>query len=181
MTGIQLVQTCAACPEQYDAMRDGKRVGYLRLRHGSFTVRLHDPDGPVVYEASVGNKFNGLFTDDERDLYLQIATNALQAALDKPAVGEPIRGGWHVKDLPDGTCVDVMQQFYSWRLVVREFMPDEDNHVRGNYEHGWCYFGHGRDIDGNVRNMSVAFHAAMAAALVWDGQGTPPGFDKEAF
>lgn len=88
--------------------------------------------------------------------------------------GTPIHGGYHVKDLPDGRCIDVLQQLYNWRLVL----STPEHRI---IEHGWCYFGHGRDIDGNVRNMSMAFHSAMAAALVWDGQGTPPGFDKEAF
>lgn len=32
-TGIHLVKTCEACPEQYDAYLGEKRVGYLRLRH----------------------------------------------------------------------------------------------------------------------------------------------------
>jgi hypothetical protein len=174
-TEIRLVRTCTACPEQYDAMRGDDRVGYLRLRHGQFTVQLRDPDGPVVYEVSVGNELNGMFTDGQRELFLKIATNALQAALDNPPVGAtPIQGGYHVKDLPDGRCIDVMQQLYNWRLVL----STPEHRI---CEHGWCYFGHGRDIDGRERNMSTAFLSAMAAAQVWDGQGTPPGFDKEAF
>lgn len=30
----ELLQTCEACPEQYDVIRDNQCVGYLRLRHG---------------------------------------------------------------------------------------------------------------------------------------------------
>lgn len=38
---IELRQTCAACPEQYDAYLNGELVGYLRLRHGHFRVRTY--------------------------------------------------------------------------------------------------------------------------------------------
>lgn len=41
---IILKQTCFAYPEQYDAIDGitGERVGYLRLRHGHFTVEVPD-------------------------------------------------------------------------------------------------------------------------------------------
>ena len=38
MYKIELVKTCGACPEQYDAYFEGYQVGYLRLRHGTFRV-----------------------------------------------------------------------------------------------------------------------------------------------
>ena len=180
MTDIQLVQTCRACPEQYDAIRDGERVGYLRLRHGRFTVQLEGPGGPLVHEAEIGDGLGVFENEGQRDFQLRLAVNAIQLALEQARGGDamqPIYGGWHVKNLLDGRCIDVMQQLYNWRLVIGPAGHDP----YACYEHGWCYFGHGRDIDGRERNMSTAFHAAMAAALVWDGQGTPPGYDKEAF
>ena len=185
-TEIRLVQTCTACPEQYDAIRDGERVGYLRLRHGRFTAQLHDPDGPIVYEAEIGNGLTGMFENEgQRDIQLRLAVNAIQLALEQGAAGwwpvradmQPIRGGFHVKTLSDGRCIDVMQQIYNWRLVIGPAGHDP----YACYEHGWCYFGHGTDADGRPRDMSTAFQAAMLAALAWNGQGTPPGFDKEAF
>ena len=36
MLEIKLIQTCGACPEQYDAFIGEEQVGYLRLRHGYF-------------------------------------------------------------------------------------------------------------------------------------------------
>lgn len=188
MSEITLVQTCTACPEQYNAIRDGEVVGYLRLRHGHFTVQLSGPDGPLVHAAGIGNGLTGMFEDEgQRDIQLRLAVNAIQLALeqgtpDAPEPGRmadvrPIHGGFHVKDLPDGRCIDVMQQLYNWRLVI----GPSDHDPYACYEHGWCYFGHGRDIDGNMRNMNTAYHSAMVAALIWDGQGTPPGYDKEAF
>lgn len=68
---IELVQTCGACPEQYDAFIDGKQVGYLRLRHGYFTVQYPDVGGELIYDAEP--KGDGLFEDDEREGYLAAA------------------------------------------------------------------------------------------------------------
>lgn len=40
---MRLVQTCSACPEQYDVLDDdGFQIGYLRLRWGEFTVEVPD-------------------------------------------------------------------------------------------------------------------------------------------
>lgn len=48
---IEFKQTCFACPEQYDAVDDGREVGYLRLRHGHFTVS-RSPYSPDLFERS---------------------------------------------------------------------------------------------------------------------------------
>lgn len=69
--------TCGACPEQYDAMLDGKRVGYLRLRHGYFYAAVPDVGGETVYESYP--KGDGMFEDDERTTELN---NALKAIID---------------------------------------------------------------------------------------------------
>ena len=42
---LKLVLTCGACPEQYDAFDGERQVGYLRLRHGHFTVTCPDVGG----------------------------------------------------------------------------------------------------------------------------------------
>lgn len=63
--GVDLVQTCGACPEQYNAYIDGEEVGYLRLRHGYFSVDYKDVE---VYSANPDG--DGCFTSDERDCYL---------------------------------------------------------------------------------------------------------------
>jgi hypothetical protein len=77
---IRLEQTCVACPEQYDAFDEsGRRVGYLRLRHGRFTVQVPDERGRVVYVA--GTIGDGLFDSDERDVFLRAAVAAISVAL----------------------------------------------------------------------------------------------------
>ena len=74
---ITLIRTCSACPEQYDALLDGKQVGYLRLRHGHFYAQVPDcGEGPIVYTASPNG--DGSFDDDERDYYLRHAVQAIE-------------------------------------------------------------------------------------------------------
>jgi hypothetical protein len=75
---LRLVQTCGACPEQYDVYQGDKRVGYFRLRHGHF--RAECPQGNVVYEAAPQG--DGLFEPEERDRYLNEACAAVLRCLD---------------------------------------------------------------------------------------------------
>jgi hypothetical protein len=75
---IELVQTCGACPEQYDAFWEGQEIGYLRLRHGYFRAEYR---GKTVYEAStIGD---GMFDLDERDFHLKKARKAIYKAMKK--------------------------------------------------------------------------------------------------
>jgi len=77
---ITFKQTSGACPEQYDALDEkGNTIGYLRLRHGHFTVEHPDVHGEVVYEAKT--KGDGMFTEDERDFYLNQARERLSELL----------------------------------------------------------------------------------------------------
>ena len=85
---IILVQTCAMCPEQYDAKdKDGNTLGYLRLRWGEFTVECPYVDGDMVYCATP--RGDGSFFDGEREMYLGLA---------KRAIAE----WWTRKDVSDG-------------------------------------------------------------------------------
>jgi hypothetical protein len=72
---IQLHRTCDAYPEQYDAYKDGKYVGYFRLRHGIFTVE--DADLTCYIFSGVPNG-DGQFEDDERDQWLRRGCLALE-------------------------------------------------------------------------------------------------------
>lgn len=77
--GCRLVQTCIACPEQYDVRKvsDGTQIGYLRLRHGYFRADCPDVGGDTVYEAHT--RGDGCFDDDERMPQLQAAVKAINA------------------------------------------------------------------------------------------------------
>jgi hypothetical protein len=62
---IRLERTCYACPEQYDAYGpDGRKVAYLRLRHGRLTVDMPHAGGQTVYSAERAG--DGIFADGER-------------------------------------------------------------------------------------------------------------------
>ena len=76
---IVLRLTCGMCPEQYDAFLNGAQVGYLRLRHGHFSVDFPDCGGETIYEASPDG--DGAFEDSERDYYLRFAVDAIQRKL----------------------------------------------------------------------------------------------------
>jgi hypothetical protein len=74
---VKLVRTCTACPEQYDAYIGERKVGYLRLRGGAFTVQCPDCDlfGPYVYAAAtIGH---GEFAESEREHHLTAAKDAI--------------------------------------------------------------------------------------------------------
>ena len=73
---IKLVQTCGACPEQYDAFLNGELVGYLRLRHGAFRVECPTNGGEEVYRNNP--RGDGCFEPDERDYNLTAACLAIQ-------------------------------------------------------------------------------------------------------
>lgn len=64
----ELILTCHACPEQYDVLVDGKKVAYLRLRHGCFRVDVPECGDLTIFEAEP--KGDGCFTNDERASYL---------------------------------------------------------------------------------------------------------------
>lgn len=75
--GFLLWLTCGGCPEQYDVFdKDGTQVGYLRLRHGTFTAEVPDVGGELVYEAEPEG--DGVFKDNERMHYLTEAVRAIK-------------------------------------------------------------------------------------------------------
>lgn len=82
---IRLVQTCGACPEQYDAFIGETKVGYLRLRHGEFRVDVPDCCEETIFDAEPEG--DGVFESWERESYLSQARVAIAAWLeDHPEV-----------------------------------------------------------------------------------------------
>ena len=79
MKEIELIRTCHACPEQYDAFVDGEQVGYLRLRHGEFTVEYPDVNGKLIYEAQPEG--DGMFSGNEREYFLNKAKEEINKQL----------------------------------------------------------------------------------------------------
>jgi len=79
MTKIKLTLTCYACPEQYNAFIGDKQVGYLRLRHGLFTVDCPHVGGAEVL--CVKPQGDGIFEIEERDKYLKMAVERIHLYL----------------------------------------------------------------------------------------------------
>lgn len=101
---IELRQTCRVSPEQYEAWYLGRRVGYLRLRHGWFSVECPDAGGIEVFEARpLGD---GCFYDHEREAYLWKAKVAIAVWLMSV---EAYGSSWRpIAEAPrDGTRVDL--------------------------------------------------------------------------
>jgi hypothetical protein len=72
---LRLIQTCGACPEQYDVYLGDEEIGYMRLRHGHFRAEYKRT---IVYSAStVGD---GLFEQEERKRHLNLACKAILEA-----------------------------------------------------------------------------------------------------
>lgn len=78
-SGVRLVLTCPSHPEQYEAFLHDRQVGYLRLRHGMFRVDYPDAGGETIFEALPQG--DDMFTDDERDSYLNMAVSAIEQKL----------------------------------------------------------------------------------------------------
>ena len=72
------------CPEQYEAYDSTSNiVGYLRLRHGNFTVECPDVGGEeVLCGTPIGY---GGFEENERDEWLRKAITAINAWRDRQA------------------------------------------------------------------------------------------------
>ncbi|MGN2634650.1 hypothetical protein ACTD5D_00335 [Nocardia takedensis] len=92
----------------------------------------------------------------------------------------PILGGYCVRALDAGRCLDVRRMFYNWQLVLTERDTARPHNGYEDIAAAWCYYGHGTTEDGPPRTMGTALTAAVAAAAVWDGTGRPPGANKRA-
>lgn len=92
---LKLVLTCAACPEQYDAYLGGVKIGYLRLRHGFFTVDYLPGEYQVFSGCPHGD---GRFLENERVAWLNRACRALLAVHESPG------GPWDTEPIYDRQC-----------------------------------------------------------------------------
>lgn len=65
--GLNFIQTCGACPEQYDVKdSEGNQIGYIRLRYGSLYCQYPDVGGEVIYSADIGGNLTGCFQSDKQ-------------------------------------------------------------------------------------------------------------------
>lgn len=60
------LNTCAACPEQYDVYREnGELCGYVRLRWGVLRADYPNIDGETIYTKTYEDDFKGCFDNEE--------------------------------------------------------------------------------------------------------------------
>jgi len=79
---LYFIETCGACPEQYDVFKGGRQVGYVRLRRGTITCDFPDGKGDTIYSHSFEDGWKGCFdSSEERDTYLNKIATAIHAAL----------------------------------------------------------------------------------------------------
>lgn len=81
---LRIVQTCGACPEQYDVFdEDDNYVGYLRLRHGHFTAEYYPDysgnDGKLVFRSMPEG--DGMFEEFERPIHIGNALLAIKKVI----------------------------------------------------------------------------------------------------
>lgn len=69
---MDFINTCYACPEQYDVKLEDMMLAYIRLRFGHLTVEVPDVGGTLIYKHTFQNaEMKGCFSsDEERDLFL---------------------------------------------------------------------------------------------------------------
>lgn len=74
------VNTCYACPEQYDVYRDnGQICAYVRLRWGNLYAEYPSIDGEVIYNTHFSDNSKGNFdNDNERNHYLKEISEAIK-------------------------------------------------------------------------------------------------------
>lgn len=126
---IELKRTCMAMPEQYEAFRDGRQIGYLRLRHGFFRASYPDHTASVdVY--GTGVRGDGSFYDDEeREHELRAAVVELLKAdgVENPSPEfeiEPyILEEWDEDSL--GRLEEIVSRVTAKRAAIREQFFDD--------------------------------------------------------
>lgn len=77
--GLDFIETCSACPEQYDVKDErGNMVGYVRLRYGGLTCEYPEVGGELIYSQYFGEDWMGCFeSDEQRKNYLSIIANKI--------------------------------------------------------------------------------------------------------
>lgn len=94
--GCELVMTCGFSPEQYDVCKNGKIVGYLRLRDGLFRADVPCCGGETVYSAETTGTY--MFERYERLKHLRKAVKAIAEAWERGKV--PLMPCWMMEQAP---------------------------------------------------------------------------------
>ena len=76
--GLTFVRTSKVCPEQYDVLKDGEQVGYVRLRWGELRCDYKHCGGETIYIRNFPDKLMGSFnTEGQRMGYLSAVAHTI--------------------------------------------------------------------------------------------------------
>lgn len=67
--GLEFVRTSVCSPEQYTVNKDGRQVGYVRVRHGWLTCCYPNSMGDEILESEVLG--DGMLEPEERQYFLE--------------------------------------------------------------------------------------------------------------
>jgi hypothetical protein len=81
LAGARLVETCAACPTQYDVHLPDGRTLYFRYRFARWQLHLDGPSGPSVQGEGPGEGLDGWLSAGEVLDLLERAVPLLLARL----------------------------------------------------------------------------------------------------
>lgn len=81
--GLKFVQTCGACPEQYDVYKGDEIVGYVRLRHSFLRCDYPCCGGETIYEKCYNeDDLGGFLNDFERMRQLNIIAKKINKRIE---------------------------------------------------------------------------------------------------
>ena len=106
--GYHFVQTCSACPEQYDVFdENGNQVAYVRLRWGCLYAECPDVGGTEVYSAGIGNDAGCFRSESERKNHLRRIADRIEFYYMTNSVKCPYCGKPTIVDIYD--CDDFIE------------------------------------------------------------------------
>ncbi|MEK6852958.1 MAG: hypothetical protein AABX59_03705 [Nanoarchaeota archaeon] len=80
--GLDFIETCSSCPEQYEVFKDKKEVGYVRLRWGSLRVDYPKCGAETIFDHDFKDNLLGCFPNDEsREVFLNEIANRINERL----------------------------------------------------------------------------------------------------
>lgn len=133
IAGLLFKLTCSACPEQYDVFDGDKKIGYVRLRHGSLSVDNEVIEKGIWHTDSVHG--DGEFDDQERPYFLaKIAFLLLKEfnLIDSNTNACEFDNGFNLLDTPLKPLhwIDEAEYHFSHCLIGDFFITPIDNHFQ---------------------------------------------------
>jgi len=77
---FEWIQTCYACPEQYEVFYNNRQVSYVRLRWGKLTASFPDFDGEPIYNYKFYGE-DGLKGHFDNDIEREFHKNEIEIIL----------------------------------------------------------------------------------------------------